>query len=96
MEDRLNRCEDEADLLLQSHTISDLVMKIDKVVKSCHQLEGSMGQLLDKQAILQFASEVIGVISIALEGQEDKISEIADGIVTIVGRIGNDGEPSVT
>lgn len=63
MEERMATCHDATDLILQSGPISDLVMKIEKVVGSCHKLEGAMGQLLDKQAILLFASQVIQIIS---------------------------------
>lgn len=90
MEEKLNRCTDTAGLLLESHAISDLVLKIEKLVVSCHRLEGSLGQTLDKQAILQFASEIITIIGEKLEGQEDLIEEIADEIVAVVGRIGQD------
>lgn len=62
LEITLNRCDDETELILASSKISDMVGKIDGLVKSCHKLEGSMGNLLDKQAILQFAGEVIGII----------------------------------
>lgn len=88
MEERLEKCETESDLILQSHAICDLVMKIEKVVASCHKLEGSMGQLLDKAAILQFASEVITVVSDVLQDDDAKITQIADGIMAAVGRIG--------
>ena len=89
LEERLNRCKDETDLVLQSGPISDLVMKIDKIVGSCHKLEGSMGQLLDKQAILQFASEVIEVIGDAVK-DEVAIEKIGNSIMEIVGRMGNE------
>jgi hypothetical protein len=88
MEETINKCEDETDLLLESARITDLVFKIDKVVTSCHKLEGSMGQLLDKQAILQFASEVIDVIGDVLEGQDENMEEISSRILEIVGRQG--------
>ena len=63
LEERLETCHDTNDLLLYSGPLTDLVIKIDKVVTSCHRLEGSMGQLLDKSALLQFASEVITIVS---------------------------------
>lgn len=85
MEERLNRCNDAQDLILQSAPISDMVMKIEKVVASCHKLEGSMGQLLDKQAILQFAQQVIGIVARELEGEEQKIDAIAEGILGVLG-----------
>ena len=82
MEERLNKCSDATDLILQSGPISDLVMKIEKVVASCHKLEGQMGTLLDKQAILQFAQAVISIIASELEGQEAIIDAIATKILT--------------
>ena len=92
MEEKLNRCTDMAGLLLESQQISDLVLKIEKLVVSCHRLEGSLGQTLDKQAILQFASEIISIIGTKLKGQEDLIEEIANEIVAVVGRIGDEGK----
>lgn len=88
MQEHLDKCSDETDLLLKSHTISELVSKISTVVTACHKLEANMGQHLDKQAILQFATEVITVVSSTLDGDEEKINTIANGIMKVVGRIG--------
>lgn len=88
LETRLNTCNDAMDLILQSGAISDMVMKINTVVQSCHKLEGSMGQLLDKQAILQFAQVVIGIVSKTLEDEPEKINTIADAILATIGQIG--------
>lgn len=63
MEERLNQCKDNMDLIYQSGPISDLVLKIERVVTSCNKLELSTGGLLDKQAIMQFGSEIISVLS---------------------------------
>jgi len=87
LEERLNRCNDAMDLIMQSGPISDMVMKINTVVQSCHKLEGAMGQLLDKQAILQFAQVVIGIVSSTVTDNE-QINIIADEILSTVGRIG--------
>jgi len=84
LEERLNMCHDSHELVLQSHLISDLVIKIEKLVSSCHRLEGSMGQLLDKQAILQFASSVVEVISKYIE-DEQLLNLVADEIISLVG-----------
>jgi len=88
LEERLNICKDPMDLILQSAAISDLVMKIDRVVTSCHKLEGSMGHLLDKQAILQFAQLVIGIIGNVIT-EEAQLNTIAEEILVAVGRIGS-------
>ena len=58
MEETINRCATTTDLLLQSALISDLVSRIERTVSTCHKLESQMGQLMDKQAILRFASRV--------------------------------------
>jgi hypothetical protein len=91
MEERLNKCEDSADLILQSGPISDLAMKIEKVVSSCHKLEGSMGQLLDKSAILQFASEIIDIVGQEVSNDEE-IEKVGNRIIAAVSRVGDDDE----
>jgi len=80
LEERLNTCADTSDLLLHSGPIAFMITNIEKLVSSCHKLEGSMGQLLDKAAILQFAGTVITIITDVLD-DEKKISEIADRII---------------
>jgi hypothetical protein len=62
LEQRLNQCQDDQELMLSSNVIGDLVAKIEKLVTSCHKLEASMGQLLDRQQILQFAEVIITII----------------------------------
>ena len=92
LEQRLERCDDAHDMILQSGPISDIIMKIEKIVSSCHKLEGSMGQLLDKQEIIRFSSEVIGIITEILVEQPEKISEIAERIISSVDRIGDNDD----
>jgi len=85
MEEKLNKCEDTNDLLLASGAISDLVLKIEKVVSSCHRLEGSMNQLMDKSAIIQFASEVISIISNKID-DEKILDSIANEILSAISK----------
>ena len=66
LEERLNACQSATDLMIQSHSISDLVVKIEKAVSACHRLESQMGQLLDKQAIIRFAGLVVETISTSI------------------------------
>jgi hypothetical protein len=63
LEERLNRCQDNDELILSSNVIGDLVLKIERLVTSCHKLEASMGQLLDRQQIIQFAEAVVKVVA---------------------------------
>lgn len=80
MEEQLNRCEDASDLMIASHTITDLVLKIEKVVVSCTKLESSLGQTMDKQALLNFASQVIGIIGNHVTDSET-LDAISDNIL---------------
>ena len=89
METKLNQCNDDVDLMLQCGPISELAVKIEKIVGSCHKLEGSMAQLLDRQAILQFASEVIAIISDDV-ADTTVLERITQKMMAAIGRMGND------
>lgn len=84
MEEKLRACESDTELMLQSSSISDLVMKIDKVVTSCHKLEKNLGQHLDKAVLMQFSSEIVGLIAETVTNKEE-IQKVADGIIKILG-----------
>lgn len=100
LEERLNKCNDNDELMLASNVISDLVSKIERVVTSCHKLEASMGQLLDKQQIIVFAESIIKVISESvtdpalLEVLATKIGEATEQTLTTVERQHDDGKPT--
>ena len=84
MQERLNRCTDATELMLASGPLSDLVMKIERVVTSCNKLEKSMSMMLDKQALLQFAGEAVSIITeelAFLENPEPVLEMIADRLI---------------
>jgi hypothetical protein len=84
LQERLELCTTNVDLMVHSASIMNMVDRIEKVVTSCHKLEGSMGLLLDKQAILQFAERVIRLISEAFPEDPEKLSLLADRIIEAV------------
>ncbi len=90
LESRLNKCKDTEDLLLMSGPIGELVGRIQGAVLACHKLEGSMGKLLDKQAVIHFASVVIGIISKHVT--PDEAAVIADDITNALANIGEEDE----
>jgi hypothetical protein len=63
LEEMLNQCETSLDLLLYSQKMSDLVMKIERLVVSCDKLENRMGLLLDKSSVLQLAATYVQIIN---------------------------------
>jgi len=62
IEEKVNKCQDPHDLILMSGPLSDLIMKVERVVCSCNKLESRLGNLLDKSEILQFAQTVVSII----------------------------------
>ena len=63
LETIINSCNSDTELILQVGPIGDLVSKIERTVACCHKLESSMGKLLDKASILQFAGSIITILS---------------------------------
>jgi len=92
IEERLNICMSGTDLVLHSSAISDLIMKVEKVVSSCHKLEKNMGMVVDKQAILNFAGRVVQIITLELDDQPDKVDEIGNRILEEIGKIGEEDD----
>jgi len=88
MEERLNQCNDAQDLMMQSQTISDLAMKIEKLVVSCSKLESTLGQTMDKAALLAFGSKVIQIIGENIEDPE-VLDSIGTSIVNLLGEQDN-------
>ncbi len=63
LEETMNRCKDDQDLLIYSSKIADLVVKIERIVCSCHKLETSLGQTLDKTTIMNMSTRIINIIA---------------------------------
>jgi len=82
LETIINRCEDETDLMIHSNKISDIVLKIEKLVSSCHRLEKSTGQLLDKSAIIQVAAMFVEIVS-EFVSDEDQ-AEISQRLINVI------------
>lgn len=80
LEEMLNKCEDSTDLLLFSQRMSDMVMKIEKLVTSCDRLENRMGLLLSKDSVLQLAATYVQIINLHIE-DPDKIEAISNDIL---------------
>jgi hypothetical protein len=63
LEETVNKCQSDTELLLYSTKISDLVVKIEKLVASCHKLELATGQLVNKQNMMFMGDVIIQIIS---------------------------------
>lgn len=83
LETRLNQIEDGGGLLLQSHHISDMLSRIERLVVSCQKVETMTGQMLDKQDLAEFGSQVIAIIYSHVEDAEI-LEAISTEILTLV------------
>lgn len=84
LEATINKCETESELITYSHQISDMIAKIEKLVTSCHKLESSLGGLLDKQAVLNFSTQVVNIISEEVQ-DEEVINKVSERIISLMG-----------
>ena len=95
VEARVTQCTDMHDLLLQSGPLSDLIMKVEKVVTSCNRLENSLGDMLDKQRIKNLASSFMQLVATKInefaevhavedEDVQTLLEAIANGFISLV------------
>lgn len=91
MEKTLIQCRSESELLLYSSKISDLAMKIEKVVASCHKLEMSTGMLLDKSTVMMLGDVIIQIIGEVCPA--DKIQGVSERILKSIVEV-NSSEPT--
>lgn len=86
MEERLNSLSSPLEIMAHTHTISDLCMKIEKLVTSCHKLEKSMGNYLDKTAVIQLGMEIVQIITKYVK-DGDAIDAIAKELASAIDRV---------
>lgn len=85
LEETINKCNDTTELILYSGKICDIIMKIEKLVVSCHRLEFATGTLLDKSTIINIANVMIDTVCKYVNDPDDleKINnKIMDTILT--------------
>ena len=82
-ENILAMCEKPQDLMLYSGKIGDLVMKTEKLVRSCDRLESSMGMLLDRAGALVLAGQIVEIISKHVT-EPAVVDEISNGIIDAI------------
>ena len=80
IEERMNICHTDLDLMLHSSVLSDLVVKVEKLVTSCNRLEGQLGSMLDKTQALQLGAEIVEIVARHIEN-EQILEEIANEII---------------
>jgi hypothetical protein len=80
VERRWNMVQTDTDLLAACGTLNTLLLTIERLVKSCHQIEQSLGALLARQSVIKLGQQVCQIIIDRLEGIPN-YEEIVDGII---------------
>lgn len=70
LETRLNKCKDEYDLAINANNLSDLIMKIQKLVQSAFKLDMHLGKTMDETQIMQIADSIVDVITRVVPDEE--------------------------
>ena len=86
LEEMFAQCNDSLDVLMYSQRMSDLVMKIEKLVSSCDRLENRMGMLLSKDSVLQLAASYVQIINTYVI-DPDVIENISREIVEVTEKL---------
>lgn len=79
LETRLNSCKTEIELAVQSPALSDLIMKIQKLVSGCHRLEEALGKVMDESQLMSIADMIVRILSEYVE-DESTLKEISNRI----------------
>lgn len=90
IEERMMMCKTSTDLVINSGPLSDLVMKVEKLVSSCDKIETKLGQTLDSNQALQFGQEIIEAVANAIDdlpNKEEILGAISDEITKAFDRL---------
>src|SRR6516164_4243226 len=68
---------DRKQLLCYSGKISDMIMKISVLIKTCHRLDTQLGMMLDRDKVMLIAQKIVEIVSEAVPDQSilDKMGE---------------------
>lgn len=88
VEEKMNACSDNTDLILMAGPLSDLMMKIERVVTSCQRLDSRLGNLLDKGRVIHLAQAMVQIISDEIDDPEI-LEKISNKILKLLQNEGN-------
>jgi len=81
IERRFNLVRDDADLISACGSLNTLILTVERLVKSAHVIEKSLGTLLARAAVLRVGQQICQIIVDRLEGIPN-YEQIVDAIIT--------------
>ncbi len=92
LEEQLKNCKTPLEMLSHVHSISDLALKIEKLVTSCHRLDKSLHNYLDKNQIIQLGAEIVQIVS--KHAEEEVVEKICTDLEAVIERMLNEEKTS--
>lgn len=83
IEEILNFCQDANTLILYSTKISNLVMSVEKLVATSKRFEATSGDMLNKQAVLTLAGNLVDIIGKYVK-DDTILDEVATAMLTAI------------
>jgi hypothetical protein len=90
-----NSIQNHADLLTTCGPLNRLLLTVERLVKSSHQIEQSLGNLLGRPAILRLGQQIVEILMVRLEtipGHERLVDSIIDDLVPAIQSATNETE----
>jgi len=81
IERRFNLIQNDADLMQACGPLNTMLLTVERLVKSAHAIEQSLGNLLARQSVLRLGQLICQIIVDRLEGIPN-YEQIVDGIIT--------------
>lgn len=70
IEKRINLIKNEADLLAACGPLNSMFLTLEKLIKSCHTLDQSLGELLSKDTVVRLGQTICNIVIEELQGLE--------------------------
>ena len=87
LEEVINQCESANKVLLYSEKITNLVDKIDKLVRSCQVMEEKNGSLMSRTDIINIADSIVTLIGDYID-DPDVLTELGSKICATIAATG--------
>jgi hypothetical protein len=85
LETKLNRWQDDDELIAHSGVILSNIQALHKLVIDCKKLESQMGMLLDRGAIQKLCDDILNIMSQFLD--EDEMTQVANLVLGAIAAV---------
>lgn len=93
IETRLNLAKDESEFIASMGILHQYLKTVETLVASCHKMDTSLGNILNKASVLKLAQELVSIIAAELEGipgRDEIVDNVANRILECIGTANNE------